>query len=277
MDSISIDTEPGQKFTVLICVYAGDNACAFRRALASVYNNTLRPAAVVLVVDGPVGKATNNVISDYQEFDSFTVLRCDNNIGFPQALNCGLAAITTEWVVRADPDDVNLPCRFSELAKHMVDGVDIVGSFVAEMNEQGEIYAVKKVPLQHGDILEYIRRRNPFNHMTVAYRGSLAALSGGYPNIPVREDYGLWATMLKHGARCKNIDAVLVHASAGERLYVRRRGWGSVVAEYRLQKHLLHSGVTTLWMALCYGALRAIILSMPSPAVAMIYKVFLRK
>ena len=41
---------------------------------------------------------------------------------------------------------------------------------------------------------------------------------GGYPNIYLREDYGLWAKMINEGSRFHNIDENLVHANGGYKL-----------------------------------------------------------
>jgi hypothetical protein len=63
-------------------------------------------------------------------------------------------------------------------------------------------------------------------------------------SIALREDFGLWAAMLNIGARCKDIDCILVHASAGDKMYKRRSGWSSFAAEYYVQRHLMSDGVT---------------------------------
>jgi glycosyltransferase involved in cell wall biosynthesis len=265
------------EFTVLMCVYDGDDAALFQRALASIFANTLQPAAVVLVMDGPVNGLLGAVIDEFKAFASLKVVLNDEPLGFASALNKGIAQVETEWIVRADADDINLPTRFALLADRMQEDIDLVGSFVAEMDEAGKAYAVRSVPLQHDDIRSYLARRNPFNHMSVAYRCNLVRRCGGYPHIPVREDYGLWASMLAKGARCENIDTILVHASAGEKLYRRRRGWRSFLAEYQLQRHLLRCGVTTVVRAIIFGTLRGVVLTMPSTAIARVYRIFLRQ
>ena len=58
---------------------------------------------------------------------------------------------------------------------------------------------------------------------------------GGYPNIYLREDYGLWVKLSKEGAIFHNIDEVLVHVNGGKSLYKRRSGFKNAIAEYKLQ------------------------------------------
>jgi glycosyltransferase involved in cell wall biosynthesis len=264
-------------FAVLICVYQGDEPGPFRRALASIFANTLQPAQVVLVVDGPVGPETSAVIDAFSAaYASLSVVRCVENIGFSAALNKGLGVIDADWVVRADSDDWNLPHRFEALTQMMAPNLAIIGSSIAETNDAGEIYAIRRVPLSHAAICTYIRRRNPFNHMSVAFRRDLALKCGGYPKLMVREDYGLWASMIGAGGMGENIDEVLVHASAGTSMYQRRRSLQSYRAEIMLQRHLLRCGLTSVPGAIYYGALRSIALTFPAAWVQTIYKVFLR-
>ena len=153
--------------------------------------------------------------------------------------------IRTTWIVRADADDYNLPQRFRRLAElvRSTPDIDLVGSAVLEIEADGTPVALREMPAQHADILRFITRRNPFNHMTVVCRHSLVAYCGGYPDIYRREDYALWAKMVKAGARCANLTEVLVHATAGKDMYRRRGGLRYVLAERDLQNLLVQIGV----------------------------------
>ena len=66
--------------------------------------------------------------------------------------------------------------------------------------------------------------------MTVLYKTKLIKSVGGYPNIYHREDYGLWAKLVKKGAIFHNIDEVLVHVNGGKTLYKRRGGLKNAIA-----------------------------------------------
>ena len=62
-----------------MCVYGGDNAAHFDLALESVFNQSLAPDEVVLVVDGPVNDEINGVIQKYDELCGFI---SENSEGF---------------------------------------------------------------------------------------------------------------------------------------------------------------------------------------------------
>lgn len=54
------------KFSVAMCVYAGDNPEWFDTALESVINQTVRPNEIVLVVDGPIPKEIQYILDKYK-------------------------------------------------------------------------------------------------------------------------------------------------------------------------------------------------------------------
>lgn len=55
-------------FSVSMCVYGGDNAEWFDKALESVINQTVKPQEIVLVVDGPIPDSIQNVIDKYKTY-----------------------------------------------------------------------------------------------------------------------------------------------------------------------------------------------------------------
>lgn len=265
-------------FTVLMAVYGGDSAELFERAVQSVFANTLRPDDFTLVVDGPVPPVLDALITRFAaEFD-INVLSLLENQGLARALNAGLDQVRTEWVVRADADDTNLPERFERLARAIASSQapDLVGSAIVEMDRDGKILALRRTPLNHLDIVQYAKHRNPFNHMTVAYRCSLVRRCGGYPDVHLKEDYALWASMLHEGATTLNLADVLVHATAGHDLYRRRGGWRYARSELEMQRHLVKCRLKTPFFALLDGLLRGAVFMSPAFLRGWIYMNLLR-
>lgn len=264
-------------FSVLMCVYHNDDPFLFNKALKSVFSNTLLPQKLILVIDGPISPTLEEILRIYLKYPGIHVVRLPKNLGFVSALNEGLKFVETDWVIRADADDVNLDNRFEVLQSHMNADLDLLGSFLAEKNENEEIYCIKKVPLNTTEIFKVIKKRNPFNHPSVAFRKSKVIELGGYPNIELREDYGLWAMMLARGCKVKNIENVLVHASFGDKGFQRRKGGALIRAEVKLQTHLFKLGLTSFLGAILNGILRTILLSMPKSMIKILYLYFLRR
>ena len=122
-----------------------------------------------------------------------------------------------------------------------------------------------------------MKTRNPFNHMSVAFRRNLALKLGGYPKIELREDYGLWASMLASGAKSKNIKDILVHASAGNKMFKRRKGGAIINAEITLQSHLVKTNMSSLHEAILFGFLRIMSFKLPKSLIKIIYVNILRR
>jgi hypothetical protein len=250
------------------------------RALASVAASTLPPDACVLVVDGPLSAALEEVIASAPALPGLEVVRLPENRGLARALNAGLERVRTEWVVRADADDENLPDRFERQARALeaaAGELDLLGGAIAEVDERGAALSIRQVPLSHAEIARRLPRRNPFNHMTVAFRARCARDAGGYPELHLKEDYGLWAALIARGARCLNLPDVLVRATAGPDLYRRRGGLRYARSELALQRHLVRLGHAGAASAALVGLARASAFLLPSGVRGWIYQRLLRR
>ena len=268
-------------FTVLMAVYCRDDARLFEQAIESVRHNSLKPDEFLLMVDGPVPAPIEQVIRRYSDEGSVRPVRLSENVGLAKALNHGLALVRTAWVVRADADDVNVPHRFETQAEailRVANQVDVLGGAILEVDKRGAPLAIREVPLTHQEIVRRLGKRSPFNHMTVAYRLSTVREAGGYPtDMHLKEDYGLWASMIAKGARCQNINHILVKATTGIDMYRRRGGLRYVKSEWRLQFRLFDLGCKGLLSAVLYGHLRSFVFLLPSSVRGWIYLHLLRK
>lgn len=267
-------------FTVLIAVYGGDDSALFRNALESIFANTLQPSRTVLVVDGPVPEVLEKVIVSFELREGLTVHRLANNQGLFNALNFGLKHIETEWTVRADADDYNRPDRFQAMSDALYQAtgnLDIFGSAIQEVDTDGTKIAVRRTPAKHEEIISFARKRNPFNHMTVAFRTKCAKEAGGYPDVYLKEDYALWVQILANGARAANVSDTLVHAATGQGMYKRRGGLRYAVSEIKLQRHLIKCGFKRSGVAILHGTVRSMLFLAPVGLRAFFYKKFLRR
>jgi len=266
-------------FTVLMATYHGDSPRLLKRALNSVICNTLVPDKVVLVVDGPIPPSLHRVIDHFTHDHGVVAAYSPDNGGLAAALNQGLKLVNTEWILRADADDFNLPNRFASQALYLQSNptLDMFGACILEVDEQGSPLSVRRVPSSHSAIKSTMPWRNPFNHMTVAYRTKIVRDCGGYPDIHLREDYALWATLLARGAVTGNVEEVLVHANAGLAMYRRRGGWKYALGELAIQRHLVQSRVKSPLSGLGQGVMRALVFLLPAVVRGAIYTVFLRR
>lgn len=278
--NLMVDDFPGG-FAVLMAVYRRDEPGLFKKALASVFDNTLQPTEVWVVADGPITSELDEVLLHFQEAhpDLLRIVRLEENRGLAHALNAGLDRIRLPWIVRADADDYNLPHRFAALAKLLRTRpeLDLMSSAILEVAPTGGKIAIRAVPETEAEIYRFARSRNPFNHMAVAYRRAKVLEVGGYPAIHLKEDYALWCLMLAKKARVGNLPEVLVHATAGLDMYRRRGGWKYARAEWVMQRLLVTCGLKSWWRAGIDGISRAAVFLAPAVVRGMIYTRLLRR
>ncbi len=234
-------------FSVSMCVYMGDNPQHFDTALKSIFTQTLLPDEVVLVVDGPVGVQTNNVIEKYQsENEFFKVIRLEENVGHGNARRIGLKNCSYDIVALMDADDICVPQRFEKQIKEFEKDseLDIVGGQITEfIDDIKNVAGVRTVPTNDGEIKAYMKKRCPMNQMTVMFKKSSVEKVGGYIDWFCEEDYYLWLRMALGNMKFKNLPETLVNVRVGEEMYMRRGGIKYFVSEAKLQGFMLKNKI----------------------------------
>jgi hypothetical protein len=237
-----------EPFSLLVPVYAGDHADRVRRAFRSaVDDQTVRPDQVVIVRDGPVSAELVTTLEELMATSPapVTFVPLERNIGLGPALDHGLGACWFDVVARMDADDVAMPHRFEvELAR--IAEADIVGSGLVEFVADTDDIVGQRVPPTEPDrIRRYARIADPFNHPTVVYRRSVVLAAGGYGDLPLMEDYSLFARMLQLGARPANVAEPLIFYRVGQAAFERRGGRRLFSSELRLQREFRRLRFTT--------------------------------
>src|SRR5215467_1420277 len=237
-----------EPFSLLVSVYDGDRPDHIRRAMRSaVDDQTVRPDQVVIVRDGPVRDELARCLDEFQETSpvpvTFVPLRQRGGLG--PALDRGLAASWFDVVARMDADDVAMPHRF-EVELPLISDADIVGAGLLEFIEDtDQIVGQRTPPTDPAAIQRYARMHDPFNHPTVVYRRSAVLAAGGYGDLPLMEDYALFARMLSGGARAVNVAEPLVFYRVGAQAFKRRGGTALFRSELRLQREFRRRGFTS--------------------------------
>lgn len=266
--------------TVLMSVYHGDDPRLFQLSLKSIFENSILPDEIILVVDGSVSAELDDVIKKFTSTYDIHVIRLPINLGLSHALNEGLKHIKTIWFARADADDYNKPNRFERQLNYILNSnseIDIIGSCIDEFDKNNVFQATRNVPASHYEIIKYLKTRNPFNHMTVILKTVIVKDVGGYPLIYLREDYALWVKLISIGAKCYNIQESLVNATTGFEMYKRRGGLKYVMAELKLQHMMVQYKVKSTRMAIIHFLLRGTVFLLPSWLRGKLYLNFFRK
>lgn len=271
------------KFSVAMSVYKNDNAAHFDRALESITKlQTIKPDEIILVVDGPVPDAINDVIDKYSaEWDLFQIIRFPQNRGLGNALKAAVEKASNEWIARMDSDDVACADRFEQQLKYIADNpeVDIVGGDITEfVDDEKNIVGKRVVPKCNKELNQYLKKRCPFNHMTVMYKKKAVLESGGYLDWFWNEDYYLWLRMHLNGCVFANTGTVLVNVRTGADMYGRRGGKKYFKSEIKLQKYMLKHKIISVDIYLTNVIKRVVVqMLLPNSVRGWVYRTFARE
>ena len=231
-------------YSVLMAVYAKEQPAYLQAAIDSMLRQTVPPAQFVLVCDGALTPQLDAVIASFG--DALDVVRLPENHGPGYARSEGLKRCRAPLVALMDSDDLSVPDRCEkQLAAFERDSeLAVVSGAIEEFNEDpNEPFAVRRVPLTHEEILQYSKKRIPFNNVTAMFKKAAVEAVGGY-NATLRlfEDYDLWIRTLKSGVKTANLPDVLVKVRSTPAQLKRRGGRVYAKSMMRFRRQLLKTG-----------------------------------
>ncbi len=74
---------------------------------------------------------------------------------------------------------------------------------------------LRVLPRTSEEILQYAKKRNPFNHPCMMFRREAVLHAGNYQDFPGFEDYYLWVRMLRKGCKGYNVQEVILDMRTG--------------------------------------------------------------
>ena len=236
-----------REYSVLMSVYHKEKPEYLKQAIESIQTQTLSTNDFVLVCDGPLNEQLDGVIAMKQQEmgESLNVVRLAKNGGLGNALNEGIKHCKNELVARMDSDDIAYPdrCEKQIAVFNTHSEVSICSGIVEEFTTDPNTVDTRRVlPETNAEIVEFAKKRNPFNHPCVMYKKSAVEAVGSYQDFYLLEDYYLWLRMLMAGYQGYNIQEPLLHMRAGSDMYLRRAGWKYAKTQARLFKFMKQQG-----------------------------------
>lgn len=251
-ETLTVDAENAKQleyppFSVATSVYGKDNAEWFDTALNSIIvKQTVKPSEVVLVVDGPVPQSIQEIIDKYAKICRggvlLKVIRFEQNKGLGEALRVAVENCSHELIARMDSDDIAVENRFELQLSTFIRHPDltILGGQIEEfITTPDEVVGKREVPETDDDLKDYMKRRCPFNHMTVMFRRTDVLKVGNYQDWFWNEDYFLWIRMALDGMKFGNLPETLVNVRVSAEMYSRRGGAKYFKSEVGIQKYML--------------------------------------
>jgi glycosyltransferase involved in cell wall biosynthesis len=234
--------------SALISTYAGETAANLEEALESIFAQTVPPDQLVLVLDGPVDLAQEDVISRYaidSRIGDVTLVRLPKNRGLARALNAGIERCSGKYIMRADSDDICDPRRLELQLDYFRThpDTDMVTGWCVEFYDEGGPEMVKSSSVHHDAIARALRWRNVLTHPTVLIRTETLRKVGGYrPDFGMLEDYDLYVRLVLSGARFHVIPRVLLRMRTSIAQRRRRGGLRYCMNEIRFRFSCFRAG-----------------------------------
>ena len=229
-----------ERYSVLMSLYKKEHPEYLRIALNSMINQTVKPDEIVLVEDGPLTEELYTVVEEYKPY--LHIIKNESNLGLGLALNVGLKACRNELVARMDTDDISKPDRCEKQLQYFREhpNTTILGGQIEEFITTPEVIIGKRVvPETDQELKKYMKRRCPFNHMTVMFKKSKVIQAGNYQDWFWNEDYFLWIRLALEGFIFANLPDTLVYTRIGSEMYQRRGGDKYFKSEIGIQKLML--------------------------------------
>jgi len=219
------------RLVVILSVYHNDTIIKLRKAVDSLLRQSFGGFDIYIQEDGPVEIEIHKYLS---------VLLKNSVISYHgvRTINKGLAFSLNEmirialdngyeYIARMDADDICHNDRLFKQIKYMDQhlNVDVIGSWIREMNMDTAKLKVVKYPEKHVDIVSFFAKRSPIAHVSAFFRRTYFQKSGLYREDTVKnEDLALWIDGVSSGCVLHNIQDVLVDVSVSDEFYDRRGG-----------------------------------------------------
>ena len=273
-------TDSEKTYSVLMAVYGKEKPEFFRQSIESMLAQTLPFSDFVLVCDGALPHELNEVISWAQEEmgEKLQIIRLKENKGLGNALRTGVPRCRCSVIARMDSDDISRPDRCERQFRIIErDGYDLVSGTLQEfVREPGDMDRLRVLPRTSEEILQYAKKRNPFNHPCVMFRKESVLHAGSYQDFRGFEDYYLWVRMLRKGCKGYNVQEVILDMRTGNGMYDRRGGRDYLYWVLRFQRYLYCKNFITKKEYIQNCLVRTTVGAIPGGAREKFYHVFLR-
>ncbi|WP_135553787.1 glycosyltransferase [Paenibacillus cymbidii] len=231
------------RYSVLMSVYIKEQPQYLKQSIDSMLNQTVFPDEIVIVKDGPLTEQLDSVLDGYASAypSLFKIITNEQQLGLGMSLSTGLNHCKNELVARMDTDDISLPERCEKQLKEFQKNkeISLIGGTISEFIDiETNIIGRRIVPTRDNEIKAYLKKRCPFNHVSVMFKKNEVIKAGSYCDWYCNEDYYLWIRMYEYGSKFANLAETLVYVRVGPDMYKRRGGKRYYKSEKELQKYM---------------------------------------
>jgi glycosyltransferase involved in cell wall biosynthesis len=194
--------------SVVMSVYNQENF--LEKSIESILKQTFKDFELIVINDGSTDRS-KDILESIE--DPRLIYVDQQNLGLPFSLNKAIGMSQGNFIARMDADDIShserLEKQFNYLNKNQ--NIDLVGSCIRVMNEQGEIIGSKSVPLENRIIQESIDYACNVMHPTYFFRKEIHQTVGGYRDQFIyAQDYDFLLRIRDLGKGIGNIEEKLL-------------------------------------------------------------------
>jgi len=181
--------------TVLMPVYNGERYLI--QAINCILDQTFNNFELLIIDDGSTDR-TCEIIRTFQD-PRIRFIQNSKNLGLTKTLKMGMNLARGKYIARIDADDY---CDIDRLTKqvsflHKHEEVDVVGSWIYVVDNEGNIVGKKSPPINDVEIKWDLIFDNPLAHSSILFKKIKIQKLGGYdPNYRVGQDYELWTRIM---------------------------------------------------------------------------------
>ena len=164
-----------KKVSVVMSVY-NEPKSWIKKSIESILSQSYSNFEFIIVNDGSSNPDTINELNDHAISDKRIKLYNNQNNGLTKSLNFAVSKSESQIIFRQDADDWSTSSRIQKQLKTLEDNSSIIllGSNPVFCNSNGKPLFVKKLPLDHGLIINYFPAGNPFCHGSVCFKKTLS-------------------------------------------------------------------------------------------------------
>ncbi|WP_332628467.1 glycosyltransferase [Halalkalibacter flavus] len=175
-----------------------------------------------LIIDDASNDGSSAILETYAEKDErIKLVKNKENKGLSYNLAEGVNMAQAPWIARMDADDIAFTDRLALQMDYIKNNpnTDVVGSYVIDIDEDGNEIELRKVPTSHEKISKLIWTC-PFIHPSVLFKKEAVKRAGSYDkNLRRRQDYDLWFRCQEANLKFQNLDRALLYYRSTDEYY----------------------------------------------------------
>jgi len=202
---------------ISVVIPTHDRISDLRKALQSVYNQTVLPVEIVVVDDGSSPPVTENIFADAPEKIKTLLLRNETSQGGNNARNRGIEAVTSEWIAFLDDDDEFMLNKIESIIQCIKENknVDIIynRAVINMVNESVSYLTPYLNSIPDDELFRILLTKNVIGGTSLVSGRRMALMRAGNfdENLKQIQDYELWLRCAKSGCKFKALNAPLTN------------------------------------------------------------------